>query len=141
MIVKASKQDYPILLKIWESAVTATHDFLLEEDYEFYKSQLVECYFPEVDLYLYKNNEDVLGFLGVAKNKIEMLFINNLHRGRGIGRKLINYALNKLKCDKVDVNEQNQQALDFYKHLGFKQYAYTELDASGRPYPIIYMQI
>lgn len=141
MIERAKEADYPTLLSIWESAVTATHDFLAKEDYEFYKSQLVKYYFPEVELYTYQKEGEVVGFLGVSNLKIEMLFIHDSQRRKGIGKELINYALNELKCDKVDVNQQNTQGVLFYQSLGFKEYAFTELDASGKPYPIIYMQI
>ena len=38
MISSAEKKDYPVLIDIWESAVKATHDFLSDEDFEFYKT-------------------------------------------------------------------------------------------------------
>ena len=48
-----------------------------------------------------------------------MLFIDNNHRGIGIGKKLITYAIDNLQVTKVDVNEQNNQAVGiFYKHIG-----------------------
>ena len=40
MIRKIEVTDYPRLVEIWESAVSATHDFLKEEDFRYYKQQL-----------------------------------------------------------------------------------------------------
>lgn len=46
-----------------------------------------------------------------------------------------------LEVKKVDVNEQNEQALGFYEHHGFKTIGRSELDASGKPYPILHMAL
>ena len=53
MVLKAFESDYNALIDIWDSAVSATHDFLSKEDFLFYKSQLT-LYFNYVDLYIYK---------------------------------------------------------------------------------------
>ena len=49
-----------------------------------------------------------------------MLFVENESRGMGIGKKLLNFAIDSLGLRKVDVNEQNTQALGFYEYKGFK---------------------
>ncbi|MDU1904945.1 MAG: GNAT family N-acetyltransferase [Dysgonomonas sp.] len=141
MIEKAVKEDYSRLQEIWESAVLATHDFLSEEDFEFYKSNLL-VYFGYVDLYIYKDESFVIkGFLGVNEEKIEMLFIENESRGLGIGGKLLKFATDYLKLTKVDVNEQNRQALEFYKKFGFRERGRSLLDSDGKEYPIIFLQL
>jgi len=40
----------------------------------------------------------------------------------------------------VDVNEQNEAALGFYKALGFSVVARSPTDAGGRPFPILHMK-
>lgn len=141
MIVDGYKEDWPILIKIWESVVLATHDFLLEEDYQFYKSRLT-LYFENVSLYVFKNKElRIQGFLGVSNDKVEMLFVENESRGMGIGKKLLNFAINTLKLNKVDVNEQNIHALEFYKARGFQKIGYTDCDSEGKNYPIISLEL
>lgn len=81
-----------------------------------------------------------LGFMGLAEDKIEMLFIRQAMRGQGIGKTLINYALAELKASKVDVNEQNTMAYGFYKHVGFTVFERSELDDQGREFPILHMK-
>ena len=44
-------------------------------------------------------------------------------------------------CVYVDVNEQNEQAYGFYRHLGFKVIGRDATDASGEPYPILHLKI
>ena len=45
------------------------------------------------------------------------------------------------ETDKVDVNEQNEQAIGFYQHYGFKTISRSELDGTGKPYPILHMEL
>lgn len=68
-----------------------------------------------------------------------MLFIHPNFRGKGIGKTLLGYAIDSLKVTKVDVNEQNEQAVGFYKHFGFETTYRSELDTSGKPYPTLHM--
>jgi len=140
MIRVATKKDYDILFDIWKSAVEATHDFLSEKDYNFYKSKIKSVYFCEVRLYAYTNDEGIIqAFLGVNENKLEMLFVHNSHRGKGIGKILLQFAINELGIKQVDVNEQNTQAVEFYKKHNFIEKYYSAMDYEGKPYPIIGM--
>lgn len=45
------------------------------------------------------------------------------------------------RITKVDVNEQNPQAIGFYEKMGFKPIGRSEKDGSGKPYPIIHMSL
>lgn len=139
MIRPADKKDYPVLINIWESAVKATHDFLSDEDFAFYKAH-IPIYFQHVSLYKYINEKGVTkGFLGIEDDSIEMLFVDNESRGTGIGKQLLDYAVDKLNARRVDVNEQNEQALNFYYHFGFKEVDRSEYDGEGKEYPILHL--
>ncbi len=59
------------------------------------------------------SNGRILGFIGVADFKIEMLFVDPDYIGQKIGRKLIEYAIKNFGAFKVDVNEQNPAAIGF----------------------------
>lgn len=140
MIRKVEPTDYPRLMEIWESAVLHTHDFLKKEDFLYYKEH-VPSYFPYVTLLGFEQEGCLVGFIGIAEDNIEMLFIDNDYRGKGIGKQLISYVMNDLHVTKVDVNEQNAQAVGFYKHMGFHVVTKSELDNEGKAYPILHMQI
>jgi len=83
----------------------------------------------------------IVGFVGVVEDKVEMLFIHPQWRGQGIGRRLLEYAIKALGSTKVDVNEQNQQAVGFYQRMGFEVEGRSELDGSGKPFPLLHMQL
>lgn len=80
-----------------------------------------------------------MGFIGVHECKIEMLFILDAARGKGVGKALLNYAVDQFAANKVDVNEQNPLAVGFYQHMGFKVASRSPLDDMGKPFPILHM--
>lgn len=133
--------DYVELVSVWEASVRATHNFLKEEDILFYKPLILNEYLKAVDLFCIKDNDTITGFMGLSESSIEMLFIHPAFRGSGIGKILLQFAINELKANKVDVNEQNDQALGFYLKMGFKVVNRSELDGMGKPYPILHMEL
>ncbi|MEM6719257.1 MAG: GNAT family N-acetyltransferase [Bacteroidota bacterium] len=134
--------EYEEVVAIWEASVRATHDFLKEEDIQYFKPLILNTYLDAVDLQCIRNEQkEIIGFLGVAEHNLEMLFIRPDYIGKSIGKSLLNYAIQHMKVTKVDVNEQNEQALGFYQHFGFHVVSRSELDASGKPYPILHMEL
>ncbi|WP_353784406.1 GNAT family N-acetyltransferase [Corynebacterium sp.] len=69
-----------------------------------------------------------------------MLFIDDSYRGKGIGTMLLNHAIAEQSVTKVDVNEQNIQAAEFYRHRGFQVISRSETNEAGRPYPLLHLQ-
>ncbi|MGL4034360.1 GNAT family N-acetyltransferase [Kosakonia cowanii] len=133
---------YPTLLKIWESSVRASHDFLPEEDIEALRPLLENRYFPAVTLSIARLVEDgsIVGFVGVSDNRIEMLFVDAAQRGKGTGKVLLQHAIAH-GADELDVNEQNPQAVGFYQQQGFEVVGRSEHDGQGRPYPLLHMKL
>ncbi|HCN47541.1 MAG TPA: GNAT family N-acetyltransferase [Chryseobacterium sp.] len=141
LIRLASTNDYPKIMEIWESTVKATHDFLAEEDFNYFKEAIPRDYLPNLEVYLITENDDAKGFASVAEGNLEMLFIHNDSRGKGYGKKLYEFMKEKTGLTKVDVNEQNPQAIGFYEKMGFKKTGRSEKDGSGKDYPIIHMSL
>ena len=139
-IITGTRTDFVRLLAIWESAVKATHDFLDDKDFIYYQSRMTD-YFEQVNLYVYKNEKgEIIGFMGVSGSMIEMLFVDAAFRGCGVGKRLLLYALNTLNVCKLNVNEQNSQAVGFYTHMGFKITGRSPLDNDGKHYPLLHLQ-
>jgi putative acetyltransferase len=140
-ITKAETSEFPALTEIWESSVRATHHFLTEENIRFLRP-LVDRSMPVVELYTVRTDSgELAGFMGLSGNKIEMLFISPEHQRKGIGRKLIQYAI-QLKGDiELDVNEQNRGALRFYLDCGFCVNGRSETDSLGKPFPLLHLKL
>ena len=95
----------------------------------------------DFDLSLKGSDGEVLGFCGVSDGNIEMLFIAPQARGQGVGARLTTYAIEHQGATKVDVNEQNVQALGFYQHVGFAVVSRSPVDGQGKPYPLLHMEL
>lgn len=134
--------DFVELVSVWEASVRATHDFLKEEDILFFKPLILNEYLNAVNLYCVKDSKGAIaGFMGLGEDSIEMLFIHPSFRGSGIGKALLQFAVNDQKITKVDVNEQNDQAAGFYRKMGFTVKSWSDIDAMGKPYPILHMEL
>ncbi|SHJ96009.1 putative acetyltransferase [Clostridium cavendishii DSM 21758] len=136
------KKDMDAILKVWESSVRATHTFLNEEDIISLKPQVKEgVYYVNKFMCVRDDEDNIQAFMGVHDGKIEMLFVSDECRCNGIGKKLIEYAINSLNIKYVDVNEQNIQGVGFYKHMGFDVFKRSEFDEQGNPFPILHMTL
>ncbi len=140
MITAATEKDYPEIIDVWEQSVRATHHFLPEEYLQQIKT-LLPSIFPAVQLFVAQDDNKITGFLGVAEKKIEMLFIHPDSRRKGIGKQLTEFAIQELQANKVDVNEQNEQATGFYQREGFVVIGREETDGLGKPYPLLLMEL
>ena len=63
------------------------------------------------------------------------------YQRKGYGKRLMKYASHNKHIYKVDVNEQNEQALQFYLYLGFEVASRDATDSTGNPFPILHLQI
>ncbi|MEK4154190.1 GNAT family N-acetyltransferase [Paenibacillus sp. FSL R5-0876] len=130
------------LLNIWESSVRHTHLFLTEQDIDALRPLVTQALEGISDLFAFTDDqEQVIGFLGVQNNKIEMLFVEPAAMGKGVGKALLAYVMQELDVHLVDVNEQNPQALGFYEHMGFQVFERSALDEQGNPFPILHMSL
>jgi len=131
------------LVQIWYRAVRQTHHFLKEEDLQFYLQVLENGALKDVEIWVaLQDSGEPMGFIGIEGSKIEMLFVDPTYHGKGIGTLLIKH-IEKLKGSSltVDVNEQNEGAHAFYRRYGFVQTGRSEFDFSGRPYPLLHLEL
>ena len=142
-IRRAIPTDPEVLLDIWLRSVQATHTFVSEEDIQFF-IPLVQDYLAasESELWvLCSDSGAIMGFMGMAGNKIDALFLAPEFHRHGGGRQLVQHAQALRGELTVDVNEQNLMACRFYEACGFVVEGRSELDDTGRPYPLLHMRL
>lgn len=59
------------------------------------------------------------GFVTVENSEIKKLFIEPVLQGQGIGVKLLDYAVEEMKCEFLWALEKNIKAIAFYERSGF----------------------
>ena len=142
-IRRATPADREVLFDIWLRAVQATHHFVSADD--------IQSLIPVVREYLASTqpefwvlsaaNGAVMGFMGMLGSKMEALFIAPDFHRQGAGRRLVEHARALYGELTTDVNEQNHAARIFYDACGFIVEARSELDDTGRPYPLLHMRL
>lgn len=130
------------LLEVWEDSVKATHLFLSNEEIKNIKKYVPQAISEVSHLVIIENeSHQPIALMGIEDTKLEMLFIKNSERGKGLGKQLLNYGIENYNVNELAVNEQNPNAKGFYEYMGFKTYKRTEVDEQGNPYPILYMRL
>ena len=139
-ITLANAGDAARLFDVWESSVRATHHFLAERDIQA-PAPIVRRLLQEFSpIHCLRDEAGVpFAFLGVADGVIEMLFVHAARRGDGAGRTLVEFAVRECAARAVDVNEQNEPACGFYRHMGFETVRRSETDPFGNPFPILHL--
>ncbi len=129
------------LINVWEKSVRSSHSFLSEDDLQYYKLRIQQVYFRSVELYAVRTPHRIVAFMGLSDDMVEMLFVLPSEKGNGIGTVLLKFAQENKGIRKVDVNEQNTEACQFYKNRGYHVTGRSQTDADGKPYPILHLSL
>ena len=113
------------LVCLWQASVRATHHFLSERDILALESEVRSALAQIPELYAFSERGKILGFIGLADGKAELL----------------TFAVRQRGVTLVDVNEQNPAALKFYRKHGFAVDGRSPLDDQGNPFPILHLKL
>lgn len=128
-------EDAERIVQIWCTSVDATHDFLSAGD-RLSIEALVAEHISKANLDLLVDETDTpLAFLKMDGETIDAMFVAGDRLGQGLGSIMMHHAIDKCGARVLEVNEQNSQALAFYKRGGFEVTSGVETDDHGRPYP------
>ena len=113
-----SDSDLEQLAQIWLNGNLQAHSFIPAQ---YWKNQFVNIkkMLPEANIFVYRNNETIIGFLGELDGYIAGLFVDMNYRNQGVGSRLINYL--KQINDKLtlSVYVDNINAVNFYENKDF----------------------
>ena len=130
------------LLKVWEDSVKKTHLFLSADEISNIKRYVPEALKNISHLIIAEDeNNCPVAFMGLENQVLEMLFLSPEERGKGLGKKLIQYGIENYSINELAVNEQNPLARGFYEHMGFQVCKRTDHDEQGNPYTLLYMKL
>lgn len=138
--IKADKKDYGLVWQIWEKSAKKTHHFLSEEDFNYYK-EIIPEYLNHVNLYLWRDGHQIIGFSGTSQDELVMLFLDPDFIGKRYGSRILSELIETEGIKRVDVNTQNECGKMFYLNHGFKIESEDELDGFGKAYPIAHLVI
>ena len=109
------------LLEVWESSVRATHLFLSDGEIKSIKEYVPQALKGIAHLMIAEDDAGrPVAFMGVEDGTLEMLFISPEERGKGLGKRLIQYGIESYGVKRLAVNEQNPQAKGFMNTWAFR---------------------
>ncbi|WP_297136940.1 N-acetyltransferase [Terrisporobacter sp.] len=121
MIRNLNSADIDNVMDIWIKSTIKAHDFISKEYWENNYDTVKNVYIPMSDTFVYEDEEGIKGFISIVNNEfIGALFVDIDFQGNGIGKKLINYVMNKYKELKLAVYKENKISVEFYTNIGFK---------------------
>lgn len=91
------------------------------------------CFYSSIDelgdkkekIFILKENDELIGSVAIVDGEIDDLIVNPKYQGKGYGKKILLYAINKMQSLKVEkitlhVAKWNEKAVRIYENNGFK---------------------
>lgn len=121
MIRNLENKDMDKIMEIWLRSTIKAHDFISKEYWENSYNDVRDVYIPVSETFVYEDKEGMKDFISIINNEfIGALFVDIDYQGSGIGKKLINYVMDKYKKLNLAVYKDNKKSIEFYTHRGFE---------------------
>ena len=132
-------RDLDRIMEIWLEGNLKAHPFIKEaywrQNYEKVKSVL-----PNAEIYVFEEEGEIQGFMGMDAEYIAGLFVAEGHRRQGIGHQLISAVKRKRRLS-LHVYEKNTGAVAFYQAEGFHIVnSMTENETGEREYLMAFQE-
>ena len=70
------------------------------------------------EIYVYENENKIVGFVGLQDNYLAGIFVDKSMRSKGIGKQLLDYVKELRQELLLTVYHENESAVKFYKREG-----------------------
>ena len=117
MIEKFKTKYLDKIMQIWLTSNISAHSFI-PVSYWNNMFDEVKKMIPKSEIYVYRDNGEILGFIGLTDYYINGIFVSR--RSSGIGKSLIDYVKNLKDRLELNVYEKNKLAIKFYERESFK---------------------
>lgn len=118
MIKKFEIEDLDEIMNIWLETNISAHGFI-KASYWKENFEMVEEMMMSSEIYLYKEDNKIYGFIGLIDDYIAGIFIKDKYQSRGIGKNLLEYVKSNRNRLLLSVYNKNNRAIEFYKREGF----------------------
>lgn len=119
MIRESDNNDLEKIMQIWLDTNISVHKYIPQE-YWTSNAKYVKEAIQETEVYVYEENKEIKGFIGINKGHIEGIFVEEKYRNQGIGKELLSYCKNKYDKLTLEVYKKNTKAIKFYEREQFK---------------------
>ena len=126
--------DTQILSRIWLDASLLAHPFIGTQRLREQQRLIEDTYLPLSETLVAAQAGNPVGFISLLDSFIGGLFVAPAQQGKGIGRRLIAHALDLKGELSLEVYTANEQAMRFYRSLGFLEVSRRSTDDDGLPF-------
>lgn len=141
MIRKMTAQDKPFIMEMMR-VFYASPAVYTNGSEEIFSSDIDNCINdnPYLEGYVIVSEDEILGYIMLAKSFstefgksciwLEDIYVKDGYRGKGLGEKLMNFVIDKYAKNSIirlEVEEENERALNLYKKSGFSILPYLEM--------------
>ena len=119
MIRALQKADIERVVDIWLDTNLKAHNFIPGQ---YWKNNidLVKEMLPQAEVYVYENDCQIEGFIGLNDEYVEGIFVRDEMQSQGIGKLLLNFVKEKKMKLYLNVYQKNTRAIHFYQREGFE---------------------
>lgn len=133
--------DLQTLSVIWFDASLLAHAFLGEARLREQRALIETIYLPTAETWVACHRGETVGFISLLDTFIGGLFVAPQQQGLGAGRALVQHALSLKGELSLEVYTANDQALGFYRSLGFEEISRRPVDDEGLPFENSLLQL
>lgn len=126
--------DTKTLSAIWLDASLIAHPFIGRQRLLEQRLLIEDKYLPNSETWVACQGNKSLGFISLLDNFVGGIFVEPGQQGKGVGRQLISYVLERKGELSLEVYTQNEQAVRFYTSLGFREVSRRPYDDEGMPF-------
>jgi putative acetyltransferase len=120
VIRRYRSDDLEDVVAVWAAASAVAHPFLSAEFLAVERHDIATVYLPNAETWVWEPEGQVVGFVSLLGNEVGALFVDQkFHRG-GIGRALMDHALELREELEVEVFTENVIGRAFYAKYGFQ---------------------
>lgn len=111
--------DLTAVAEIWLDTNLSAHNFIPAGYWQDHFEQVKQM-LPLAEVYLYEEQGEIQGFIGLSGSYIAGIFVCGQAQSRGIGRKLLDYAKAGKNRLELRVYQKNARAIAFYRREQFE---------------------
>ena len=119
MIRAYRTEDTDAVVSVWRAATALAHPFLADAFVTQEADNLRNIYVHIAETWVLEEDGEPVGFIALIGDEIAGLFLQPSCHGRGLGRALVDHAVDLRGPLRVEVFERNAIGRRFYERYGF----------------------